>query len=57
MLSPGHVMEGRKPMALWLELEQQLPTLLSSEGEEERKRAQLEAVETESCMQWLRSWC
>jgi hypothetical protein len=31
-------MEGRKPMALWLELEQQLPTWLSSEGGEERKR-------------------
>jgi len=31
-------MEGRKPVALWLELEQQLPTWLSSEGGEEWKR-------------------
>ena len=44
-------------MALWLELGQQLPTLLSSEGGKEQKCAQLEAVEMESCMQWLRSWC
>ena len=57
MLSPGRVTEGRKPTALWLQLEQQLPTWLSSEGWEERKRAQLEAVEMESCMKWLRSWC
>ena len=46
MLSSGRVMEGGKPMALWLELEQQLPTWLSSERcGEERKRAQLEAAE------------